>query len=74
MNENLDIGKIYRQARERWLKEEAPRRSFRDHVAASVPYWIVIVALVLFGLSAPPYRKNIQYVDPRMGRNRSHWC
>ncbi len=53
MSEILDMEKIYRQERQRWLREEAPRRSFRDYLADSVPYWIILVALVLYGLSAP---------------------
>lgn len=53
MSEILDMEKIYRQERQRWLREEAPRRSFRDYLAGSVPYWIILVALVLYGLSAP---------------------
>jgi hypothetical protein len=53
MNEILDMETIYRQERQRWLKDEAPRRSFRDVLTSSVPYWIVLVALVLYGLSAP---------------------
>jgi hypothetical protein len=53
MNQILDIETIYRAERKRWLREEAPRRTFRDVVTASVPYWIVLVALVLYGLSAP---------------------
>lgn len=53
MNEIIDVEAIYRQERQRWMREEAPRNSFRDVVAMSVPYWIVLVALVLYGLSAP---------------------
>lgn len=53
MNNPLDMETIYRQERRRWLKEEAPRRSLRDALANSVPYWIILVALVLYGLSAP---------------------
>jgi hypothetical protein len=53
MSEILDVETIYRQERRRWLKEEAPRRSFRDLLTGSVPYWIVLVAVVLYGLSAP---------------------
>mgnify|MGYP001172364241 FL=1 len=53
MNEILDMETIYRQERKRWLREEAPRRSFRDMLTSSVPYWIILVALVLYGLSAP---------------------
>lgn len=53
MSEILDMEKIYRQERQRWLREEAPRKSVREGIAESVPYWIILVALVLFGLSAP---------------------
>jgi hypothetical protein len=53
MNGMLDIEAIYRQERQRWLREESPRKSLRDLIAESVPYWIILVALVLYGLSAP---------------------
>lgn len=53
MDNQLDMETIYRHERQRWMKEEAPRRSFRDILTGSVPYWIVLVALVLYGLSAP---------------------
>ncbi len=53
MSEMIDIEAIYRQERQRWLREEAPRRSLRDVIAGSVPCWIILVALVLYGLSVP---------------------
>ncbi len=53
MSEMIEIEMIYRQEHQRWLREEAPRRSRRDVIAGSVPYWIILVALVLYGLSAP---------------------
>jgi hypothetical protein len=53
MGDMIDIETVYRQERQRWLREEAPRRSLRDIIAGSVPYWIILVALVLYGLSAP---------------------
>ncbi|MCZ7538790.1 MAG: hypothetical protein M5U29_02495 [Anaerolineae bacterium] len=67
MNETLDMETIYREERQRWLREEAPRRSFRDVVADSVPYWIVIVALVLFGLSAPHTAEIFNMLTPGWG-------
>ena len=67
MTEPLDIGTLYRKERTRWMREEAPRRSFQDIVAASVPYWIVIVALVLFGLSAPHTAEIFLMLTPRWG-------
>ncbi|MAS36070.1 MAG: hypothetical protein CL610_18830 [Anaerolineaceae bacterium] len=53
MNDIVDMDTLYREEHKRWLREDAPRRSFRDRLAASVPYWIIVVALVLYGLSAP---------------------
>src|SRR5947208_1159797 len=53
MNEIIDVETVYRQERQRWMREEAPGKAFRDVVAMTVPYWIVLVALVLYGLSAP---------------------
>jgi hypothetical protein len=44
MSELIDLEKLYRQEQ---------RRSFRDLLTGSVPYWIVVVALVHYGLSAP---------------------
>ena len=67
MNTQPDIEIIFRQERKRWLREEAPRRSFRDVVAGSVPYWIVIVALVLFGLSAPHTADIFNMLTPGWG-------
>jgi hypothetical protein len=64
MNEILDMETISRHERRRWLREEAPHRSFRDTVASSVPYWIVIVALVLFGLSAPHAAEIFNMLTP----------
>ena len=53
MNEMLNMKTIYRQERQRWMKVEAPQRSFRDILTESLPYWIIFVAAVLYGLSAP---------------------
>ena len=53
MSEMIDLEKLYRDEYRRWLREEAPRRTFRDNLTGSVPYWIILVALVLYGLSAP---------------------
>lgn len=53
MDDQINMEAIYRQERQRWMKEEAPRRSVRDMLTGSVPYWIVLVTLVLYGLSAP---------------------
>ncbi len=40
MSEMIDIQEIYRQEKSRWLRDEAPRKSLRDRIAETVPYWI----------------------------------
>src|SRR5215475_13125403 len=67
MNTVMDVETIYREARERWLKEEAPRKSVRDHIADSVPYWIILVAVVLYGLSAPHTAAVFDKLTPGWG-------
>src|SRR4051812_16011341 len=67
MNEMVDVETIYRQERQRWLREEAPRLSVRDLIANSVPYWIVLVAAVLYGLSAPHTASVFDKLTPGWG-------
>ncbi len=67
MNEIPDVETIYREARQHWLKEEAPRKTMRDHISESVPYWIVLVAVVLYGLSAPHTAAVFDKLTPGWG-------
>src|SRR5258708_37328520 len=67
MSELINVEAIYRQERQRWMREEAPRRSLRDHIAESVPYWIILVALVLYGLSAPHTASIFDKLTPGWG-------
>jgi len=41
----INVEVIYQQEHQRSMREEVPRRSLRDHIAESVPYWIILVAL-----------------------------
>src|SRR5262245_16552795 len=67
MSEYLDMDTIYRQERRRWLKEEAPRKSVRDIIGESVPFWIILVAVVLYGLSAPHTASVFDKLTPGWG-------
>ncbi len=67
MNEIVDMETIYREERQRWLREEAPRKTVRDVIAQSVPYWIVLVAAVLYGLSAPHTASVFDKLTPGWG-------
>jgi hypothetical protein len=67
MTEMTDLETIHREERKRWLREEAPRKSIRDRIADSVPYWIVLVAAVLYGLSAPHTASVFDKLTPGWG-------
>jgi hypothetical protein len=67
MNETIDLEKLYREEQRRWMRDEAPRRTFRDILTGSVPYWIVLVALVLYGLSAPHTAEVFDKLTPGWG-------
>lgn len=67
MSDMIDMETIYRHERARWMRDEAPRKSIRDVIAAIVPYWIVLVALVLYCLSAPHTAGVFEKLTPNWG-------
>src|SRR5258708_10904917 len=67
MSDTINIHEVYQQERQRWLREQAPRKSLRDIIAESVPYWIILVALVLYGLSAPHTASIFDKLTPGWG-------
>src|SRR5260221_291791 len=67
MSTVIDVETIYRETRQRWFREEAPRKTPRDVITDSVPYWIVLVALVLYGLSAPHTAAVFDKLTPGWG-------
>jgi len=67
MNDTINIHQIYQQEKQRWLRDEAPRRSFRDLLSDSVPHWIIIVAAVLYSLSAPHTASVFDKLTPGWG-------
>ena len=67
MNQLVDVEAIYREERQRWLLEEAPKKSPREVIAQSIPYGIVVVAVVLYGLSAPHTASVFDKLTPGWG-------
>src|SRR5215467_8281091 len=67
MSAMIDVETIYRQERTRWLKDEALHKSIREHISDSVPYWIILVAIVLYGLSAPHTAAVFDKLTPGWG-------
>lgn len=52
MNTNLDLEKIRADAKTNWLKEQQHESSALEKIEHSVPYWLIIIAVVMFVLSA----------------------
>jgi hypothetical protein len=69
MNDNvtLNIEAIRQQARKDWFKQRTKQRSLRELIEASVPNWLIIVALALFFLSAPHTAKMFDMITPGFG-------
>lgn len=65
--DDINLHELYESERARWIRSERPRRSPRDLIAASVPYWIIIVGLSLFLLSAPHTAGVFEQLTPGFG-------
>lgn len=67
MATEINWEELHSEAKSRWLETERPRRSMRDVVSASVPWWILIVGLGLFFLSAPHTAGVFDQLTPGWG-------
>jgi hypothetical protein len=63
----VDVAQVHREERARWIKEEAPRRSFADIFGTITPYFIVVVAVVVYALSAPHTAGVMDFLSPGVG-------
>src|SRR5258707_11649426 len=63
----FDLHAIYHQAREEWMKREAPRRSVGDWLAVITPWFIIVAGAVAYLLSAPHTAAVIDKLTPGMG-------
>lgn len=52
MNDNLDLDKIRREAKEGWYKDRQSKRDILNNIETSVPWWLVIIAASVALLSA----------------------
>lgn len=64
---NLNIEAMRQEARQQFYNEHAKRRTFRELIEASVPNWLIIVALALFALSAPHTTEMFNKITPGFG-------
>jgi hypothetical protein len=65
--EQFDVATVYRVERDRWLKTEAPAKSLAEYFGMAIPYFIVIVALGAFALSAPHTASVLNSLTPGWG-------
>lgn len=68
MSENLvNIDLIRAEAKRRWLAEHRAQAGLLDRVERSVPWWLIIIAAVLFLLSAPHTAQTFGQLTPVLG-------
>lgn len=63
----IDIVAIHNLAKQRWLSQHRRTYSLLDYVERSVPWWLVLIAAVLFGLSAPHTATIFGQLTPTFG-------
>lgn len=64
---DIDIEGIRAAAKQRWLADNRKPFNLLDIVERSVPFWLVIIAAVLFGLSAPHTAAIFDKLTPGWG-------
>lgn len=62
-----DIAQVHIKERQRWLKAEAPRRSAADWLGILSPYFILVVAIVGYAISAPHTSSVLDLLTPGVG-------
>src|SRR5579859_5277834 len=67
MDHTIDIHEVYRQAKETWMKDEAPRRNVSDWLGSITPWFIVVAGLVAYLLSAPHTAAVFDKLTPGWG-------
>src|SRR5574340_1689874 len=60
----MNYADIVAKARAQWITEQRKNRHFLDGVEASVPWWLVIIAITLFALSAPHTARIFGMITP----------
>ena len=65
--EQFDVATIYRMERERWIKDEAPKPAPFDYLGTIIPYFIIMVAIGAYVLSAPHTAAVLDKLTPGSG-------
>lgn len=64
----INIKAVSQQARQDWISRNRKRAGLRERINNSVPFWLIIVAAVLFALSAPHTAEMFNQLTPGLGR------
>lgn len=63
----IDIETVIERRKRTWMKEASKRISLQERIGSSVPWWLIIVAGVLFALSAPHTARMFDQITPGFG-------
>lgn len=61
---SIDLANIRASAKQRWLSERKARSTFLDRVENSVPWWLIVIALTIFALSASHTIETFNLITP----------
>lgn len=64
---SANLQEVYLQTKSQWLKNNKTKISTRKRASDSVPYWIILVALCLYLLSAPHTSAVFDLLTPGWG-------
>ncbi len=67
MDPQINLTLIRYQTKARWLAEQRRKVHFLDRVERSVPWWLVVIAMTLFALSAPHTAATFSRITPVLG-------
>jgi hypothetical protein len=63
----INVAQVRERTKARWLSKQAQRVSFLDRIERSVPFWLVLIALAVFALSAPHTAATFNQLTPGLG-------
>ncbi len=63
----LDIAVVRAEAKQRWKQEHESGTGLLDRVEHSVPWWLILIAAVMFALSAPHTAATFGQLTPILG-------
>lgn len=62
-----DVATVRARARAAWEHNQRRRVPFQERIGSSVPWWLLIVAVVFFALSIPHTARTFDIITPTVG-------